>query len=81
MSRAPASGGQHDPITGLILDGDKPVATVRNGEVFAQCDGDKVGYIRNGFLYSMAGEHLASMYALGSSGQALSVRVQKLLKL
>jgi hypothetical protein len=81
MSKARKFGGEYDPITGLLMDGDRTVATIRNGEVFAQSAGEKVGYIRKGILYSMAGECLASMDALGSTGEALSARVQKLLKL
>lgn len=63
------------------MEGDRTVATIRNGEVFAGSDVERVGYIRNGFLYSTAGECLASMDTLGSTGEALSERVQNLLKL
>lgn len=81
MSKARASGPEHEPITGLLKEGDRTVAMIRNGEVFSMSDGEKVAYVRNGSLYSMAGERLASMDPPRSTGQALSHRVQHLLKL
>ena len=71
---------KNDEISGRILDGEKPVATVRNGEVFADTTGEKVGFIRDGFVCGLKGQRLVSLDEL-SSGQALSEKIQKLLKL
>jgi hypothetical protein len=39
---------KNNAISGHILDGEKPVATVKHGEVFADATGEKVGFIREG---------------------------------
>ncbi len=71
---------KNDEISGRILDGEKPVATVRNSEVFADTTGEKVGFIREGFVCDVKGQRLVSLNDL-SSGKALSENIQKLLKL
>lgn len=74
------SMSNNDEISGRILDGDKPVATVKHGEVFADATGEKVGFIRERFVCGLKGQRLFSLADL-SSGQPLPEKIQKLLKL
>lgn len=76
---APVEKIKNDAVSGIIVDGTRPVAMIRNGEVFAGAD-ERVGFVRSGHICALNGERLASMQAL-ISGYALSERAQKLLKL
>jgi hypothetical protein len=72
---------ERDALNGVLVYDDMPVATLNNGEVFLHSSGEKVAYVKRGFLYGINGELLASIEALTAEGQALSEREEKLLKL
>lgn len=60
--------GKNDSIDGLIVDSEKPIAKIVNGEVLSIATGEKVGFMRGGYLCSLEGERLASFDALNSEG-------------
>jgi hypothetical protein len=71
---------EQNTLNGVLVYGDMPVATVKDGEVFLHATGEKVAFIGDGGLRGRNGELLGSVEAL-PKGQTLSAREKRLLKL
>jgi transcriptional regulator with XRE-family HTH domain len=69
-----------DATSGVIYDDKKPVAVIRNGEVFSDTTGRKIAVVRAGELFDAhTGQRLGSLALLGGEGTPLPSEFRKLL--
>jgi hypothetical protein len=64
---------EQNTVNGVLVYGDSPVATIKDGEVFLDPTGEKVAFIAQGELCGRNGELLGSVEAL-LKGHTLSAR-------